>query len=156
MKNSVLFLVSIFFLSASFFNITAQARKMMRHDGNKENLKEQLNLSDEQMKKIDDLRLIHEEKMIDVKSELAKRKLEMKKLRSGDEISRAELLKLTKEISEIKTKIALEKINHQMDVYDQLSKDQKKIWSKMHFNRERKMDRNKMREGMCNRDRNRL
>jgi len=156
MKNSALFILALFFLSASFFSITAQERKMMRHDGNKENLREQLNLSDEQMKKIDDLRLIHEEKMIDVKAELAKKKLEMKKLRSGDEISRNELLKITKEISEIKTKIALEKVNHQMDVYDHLNKEQKKIWSMMHFNKERKMDRNGMHDGKRNRDRDRL
>jgi Spy/CpxP family protein refolding chaperone len=153
MKNSALFILALLFLSASFISIQSQQRKMMHQDGNKENLREQLNLSEDQMKKIDDLRLIHNEKMIDIKAELAKKKLEMKKLRSGDELSRNELLKITKEMSEIKIKIAVEKVNHQMDVYDQLSKEQKKIWSKMHFNKERRMNMDKMHDGKRDRDR---
>lgn len=153
MKNSALFVLALFFLSTSFFSIQPQQRKMMHPDINKEKLREQLHLSDDQMKNIDNLRLIHEDKMIDIKTGLAKKKLEIKKLRSSDEISRSELLKITKEIGEIKNKIAVEKVNHQMDVYEQLNIEQKKIWSNMHFDRDRKMDRNRMHEGKRNRDR---
>ena len=92
------------------------------------NLKEQLNLSEDQEKKIEDLRLTREESMIKFRSDLELKDLEMRKLKSSEKFSRSEMINLTKEISAIKNDIALSRTNHQMDVYELLDESLRKIW----------------------------
>jgi Spy/CpxP family protein refolding chaperone len=91
-------------------------------------LKEQLNLSEDQEKKIEALKLSQEEKMIKLKSEMELKDLEMRKLKSSDKFSRTEIIDLTKDINAIKNEMALARTNHQMDVYDLLDENQRKIW----------------------------
>lgn len=91
-------------------------------------LKKQLNLSEDQEKKIETLRLSNEEAMIKFKSDLDLKELEMRKLKSSDKLSRNEMINLTKEMNEIKNQISLTRTNHQMDVYDLLDDSQRKIW----------------------------
>jgi hypothetical protein len=52
----------------------------------------------------------------------------MKKIRTSDNMSRSEMLRITKEISAIKDEMALSRVNHQMDVYDILDANQRKMW----------------------------
>ena len=59
---------------------------------------------------------------------LKQKELELKKLKQNDNVSRNDLINLTKELSAIKNEIELAKINHQMDVYEYLDANQKKIW----------------------------
>ena len=92
------------------------------------NLKEQLNLSEDQEKKIEDLRLTREESMIKFRSDLELKDLEMRKLKSSEKFSRSEMINLTKEINAIKNDMALTRVNHQMDVYELLDESQRKIW----------------------------
>ncbi len=92
------------------------------------NLKEQLNLSEDQEKKIEALRLTQEESMIKFRSDLELKELEIRKLKSSDKFSRSEMINLTKEINAIKNDIALTRVNHQMDVYELLDESQRKIW----------------------------
>ena len=91
-------------------------------------LKERLNLTDEQENKIESLRLSHEEAMIKLRADLELKELEIRKIRSGDNLSRDEMIRITKEISAIKNEMALARVNHQMDVYDILDANQRKIW----------------------------
>ena len=113
------------------------------------NLKEQLNLSEDQEKKIEDLRLTQEESMIKFRSDLELKELEMRKLKSSEKFSRSEMINLTKEINAIKNDMALTRVNHQMDVYELLDESQRKIWldKQDQFGNMKHRMRDKMREG---------
>jgi hypothetical protein len=111
------------------------------------NLKQQLNLSEDQEKKIEGLRLSQEETMIKLRSDLELKELEMRKLKSSDKLSRSEMINITKEISAVKNDMALTKTNHQMDVYDLLDENQRKIW----LDKQEKIGhmKHKMKDKMC-------
>jgi Spy/CpxP family protein refolding chaperone len=106
----------------------SQKRDNPRSKDFRMDLKSQLNLSEEQEKKIETLRLTHEESMIKLRSDLELKELEIRKLKSFEKFSRSEMINLTKEISAIKNDMALTRVNHQMDVYELLDENQKKIW----------------------------
>jgi Spy/CpxP family protein refolding chaperone len=112
------------------------------------NLKVQLNLSEDQEKKIDALRLTQEESMIKFRSDLKVKELEIRKLKSSIKFSRSEMINLTKEINAIKNDMALTRVNHQMDVFELLDENQRKIWldKKDQFGNMRHRMKDKMRE----------
>ena len=122
----------------------AQMRNLGDRQDMRETMKKKLQLTDEQSKKIDQLRFNFQEKMIDLTSQLKKKELEREKIFSGDDINRADLVNNTKDTQNIKNQIGLEKINHQMDVYDNLNANQKQIWKDMQLKRDR------MKHGMRN------
>jgi hypothetical protein len=70
----------------------------------------------------------------------------MKKLISSENISRAQMLSLTKELNVIKNEIALARTNHKMDVYEILDNNQKKIWMEQRKGFERMKDKIKNRK----------
>lgn len=113
------------------------------------NLKEQLNLSEDQEKKIEALRLTQEESMIKFRSDIELKELEIRKLVSSQNLSRGEMINLTKEINAIKNDMALTRVNHQMDVYELLDESQRKIWldKQDQFGNMKHRMRDKMREG---------
>lgn len=92
------------------------------------NMKELLNLSEDQGNKIEALRLSQEESMIKFRADLELKELEIRKLKSSEKFSRSAMINLTKDINAIKNEIALARTNHQMDVYDLLDESQRKIW----------------------------
>ncbi len=131
MKNLIVVLSVLFIIS--FFNqpVLSQNREQSKSKNYRMDMKGQLNLSEDQEKKIEALKLSQEEKMIKLKSEMELKDLEMRKLKSSDKFSRTEIINLTKDINEIKNEIALAKANHQMDVYDLLDESQRKVWLDM-------------------------
>jgi protein CpxP len=94
-------------------------------------MKKKLQLTDEQAQKIEQLRFNFQEKMIDLNSQLKKKELEREKILSDENLNRSDLVSITKEIQNAKNNIAIEKVNHQMDVYDILNANQKQIWKKI-------------------------
>lgn len=116
-----------------------------------------LQLTPEQEKTITALRLQHQEKLIDLNADLKKSELQKAKLLSGDVVNRNDLLNNAKEIGQIKEKIAAERINHQMDVYDNLDANQRLIWKDMMLKGDRMKKgmkdgiRNNMKDKMMNR-----
>lgn len=135
MKNTIIAFLSIFFVLAIITDASAQNRKEMMHKFQK--MQEQLNLTDQQKTKIEDLRLKHQEQMIDMRAELNKARLENHKLRKSEKLNRSDLLNQTKKMNAIKNKIAEARANHKMDVYELLTADQRKTWNEMKFNRPR-------------------
>jgi Spy/CpxP family protein refolding chaperone len=123
-----------------------------------EMMMKKLQLTDDQQKKISDIRLQHQERMIDLTSELKKKELQKEKILSGDQVQRNDLLKITSEIGEVKNKIAAERVNHQMDVYNLLDANQKQTWQKMMLNMDnmRYKMRGEMMGGMRDRMRNKM
>jgi len=125
----------LIFVLGVLFTVTALSPQLYSQKGgnprSKEfrmNLKSQLNLSEDQEKKIEALRLSQEESMIKFRSDLELKELEIRKLKSSDKFSRSELINLTKEINAIKNDMALTRVNHQMDVYELLDESQRNIW----------------------------
>lgn len=106
-------------------------------DDMRQMVKNKLNLTPEQEKKISDLRFQHQEKLIDLTSDLKKKNLEKEKILSADVVKRDELIKVTKEIGELRNKVEVENINHQMDVYDILDANQKSVWKDMQLKKEK-------------------
>jgi Spy/CpxP family protein refolding chaperone len=128
MKNLIFLLSALFLISAFNQQIFSQKRDHSKSREYRMDMKEQLNLSEDQEKKIEVLKLSQEEKMIKLKSEMELKDLEMRKLKSSDKFSRTEIINLTKDINAIKNDMALARVNHQMDVYDLLDESQRKIW----------------------------
>jgi hypothetical protein len=128
MKNLIVVLVILFLVTLVNQEIYSQKREHRNGKDFRMEMKERLNLSDEQENKIEGLRLSHEEIMIKLRADLELKELDMRKIRTSDKLSRSEMIRITKEISAIKDEIALARVNHQMDVYDNLDANQKKIW----------------------------
>ena len=129
MKNLILALSVLFVTTVLNPQLYSQKRDHSKMTDSQMNLKQQLNLSEDQEKKIDGLRLSHEEAMIKFRSDLELKELEMRKLKLSEKLSRAEMINITKEISSVKNDMALARTNHQMDIYDLLDENQRKIWS---------------------------
>ncbi len=96
----------------------------------RERIHEELNLTEEQESRIEELRFSHESTMIDLRAELEKKELALQELKSKSKYTRDEFLAATDEIIKVKNKIELTRANHQMDVYEILDPDQKEIWNK--------------------------
>ena len=128
MKNLIYVLVILFAVSFGGQDTYSQKKNNKRQNEYRKELKENLNLTDEQEKKIQELRNSHQEVMIKYSADLDLKELELKKLKQNDNVSRNDLINLTKELSAIKNEIALEKVNHQMDVNENLNANKKKIW----------------------------
>lgn len=146
----------LIFVLGVLFTITALSSQLYSQKGDnprskdfRMNLKEQLNLSEDQEKKIEALRLNQEESMIKFRSDLELKELEIRKLKSTDKFSRIEIINLTKEINAIKNDMALTRVNHQMDVYELLDESQRNIWldKQDQFGNMKHRMRDKMREG---------
>ncbi|RPI69893.1 MAG: hypothetical protein EHM47_13100 [Ignavibacteriales bacterium] len=89
---------------------------------------EKLNLTEEQENKISDLRTNHQKKMTDYKAELEKAKIDMRDIRNSSGVSRNNLISAVEKMNDVKNKMAVERINHHMDVYELLNDEQKEIW----------------------------
>jgi len=105
----------------------AQPKEKMKMDF-KGNMIEKLNLTDVQKDKISDLRSKNQKEMIDLRAELKKKEIDMKDLRKDPKLTREGLVSAVKDINVIKDKIAIARANHQMDIYEVLTPEQKKIW----------------------------
>ena len=125
-------LLSAFFISG---NIYAQEfpgknreKRVMEF---KEQMKDRLNLTEDQMDKIEALKLTHRKEMIDLRANLEKKEVELEQLKNTLNFSRDEYMNKINEIIAAKNKIQIAKANHQMDVYQLLTDQQKKEWNKM-------------------------
>ncbi len=85
-----------------------------------------LNLTEEQEKKIDDLELQHEKKMIDLRAELDKTKLMKRELIKKGNFNKNDYLEAEEKIMQAENKIKMEKARLKMDKYSLLDENQKK------------------------------
>jgi Spy/CpxP family protein refolding chaperone len=131
MKNLILVSTVLFAIAIFSSGLYSQNQDHQRGKNLRMELKKQLNLTEDQEKKFETLRFSHQESMIKLKSDLELKELEMRKLKSSDNFSRSGIIDLTKEISAIEGDMALARTNHQMDIYDLLDANQKKIWLEM-------------------------
>ena len=111
-------------------NIFAQEMMQQKKQFQKQ-VHQQLNLTEEQQTKVDELKFTHQKEMIDLKANLDKKELDMNELKSKGNYTRDEYLNKVNEIISARNKIALSVANHHMDVYQLLDENQKKEWNKM-------------------------
>lgn len=92
---------------------------------------EKLNLTDDQKDKIEQLKLKHQEEMIDLRADMQKKRLAVKELRQKGNYSRSDFLNLVNDLSASRSKIAAARANHRMDVYELLTDQQKQTFNRM-------------------------
>lgn len=136
---TAILIFTVFFSSLSYSQKNSDVRKNQFRGG----IMNELNLTKEQKEKVSKFSLDLQEKMIDMTSELQKKELEKKKILLNENVSRDEMIKLTKDISAIKNQIELMRINHQMDIYDILDANQKTVWKDIQLNKGRFKERMK-------------
>lgn len=138
MKSTAISFIAFLFVITLFVDASAQKR-MQRHETS-DRIIDQLNLTELQKQKIDDLSDKHQEQMIDLRAEQQKTRLENKKLRRSDNLNRTDLLNQTQKMNSIRNKISEARANHFMDVYDILTDEQRKVWTEMKSERRGNMD----------------
>ncbi|MBV6419456.1 MAG: hypothetical protein DAHOPDDO_00676 [Ignavibacteriaceae bacterium] len=111
-------------------NIFAQ-EMLQKKQQFRDQIHKQLNLTDDQQTKIDELKLAHKKEMIDLKANLDKKELALAELKNKGNYSREEFLNKINDVITARNKIAISFANHQMDVYEQLDENQKKEWNKI-------------------------
>jgi len=129
MKYRIMALIMVTTLILSN-NISAEGNMQKKEQFQKQ-IHQQLNLSDEQQTKIDDMKLTHQKDMIDLKANLEKKELELRELKNKGVYTRDEYMNKVNDIISARNKIALSVANHHMDVYQILDENQKKEWNKM-------------------------
>ena len=89
-----------------------------------------LNLTDSQKETMKELKFEHEENMINLKSEVKKAELEIKKLMSTENFDVSDLKSLLSEKRAVENKIEDAKFEHWVSVYKILDESQKNKWEK--------------------------
>ena len=84
-----------------------------------------LDLSDEQEKKIDDLRTAHMKDMLPLRNELNEKRARLQTLRSADKYDASETEKTLEEMSAIKLKMAKSREAHKQEVRSLLTEEQR-------------------------------
>lgn len=145
-KLIVSFIITVFVLSSG--NLLAQRKSEFKPFG--KNMCAELNLTDAQQKSIEDLKADKQKKMIDLKAEIQKKKIDMKKLFSDGLKNEDEFLKLTDNISKLKSELRTLNAKHLIAVSKILNDDQKKMWLekvRMNNNRGERMGHGDMMRG---------
>lgn len=135
MKSKILVLAAVLaalLISGNLFSQEFHQGNRER-DGmrNRDRIQEKLNLSTEQVDKIEALKLSHRKEMIGLRADVEKKEVELEELKYTLNFSRDAYLNKINEIISAKNKIELARANHQMDVYQLLDDNQKQEWNKM-------------------------
>jgi len=86
----------------------------------------ELNITDEQLKKIDNLVVTYEKKLIDLRSELSKHRLEMRQLfQNQDEVDLNQLKKALEVASQLKNEMVLQRFKLRQEINAVLTKEQR-------------------------------
>lgn len=107
----------------------AKKQMMMEHRGHffgdPERMKKDLNLTDEQVARIEGINKEHRKKMLDYKEKLAPREIQLKKLLLEDTVDMARVRTLLKEIGDLRVELQALRIEHRLDIEKVLTPDQK-------------------------------
>lgn len=86
----------------------------------------ELNITDEQLQKIDDLVVTYEKKIIDLRSELSKHRLEMRQLfQNQDEVDLNQLQKALEVASQLKNEMVLQRFQLRQEINSVLTEEQR-------------------------------
>ena len=132
MKKSFLIvgLIAAFVIAAAV-NFYPQNNNAPKGERIRGRMFEKLNLTDAQKDKIEQLRLKNQEEMIDLRADMQKKRLAIKELKLKGNYSRSDYLNLVNDLNASRDKIAAARANHRMDIYEQLTDQQKEIFNRM-------------------------
>jgi Spy/CpxP family protein refolding chaperone len=85
---------------------------------------EDLNLTDQQQQKLEDLRFQHQKAMIQKNANLKEAKLEMRNMMQKTEVDEKTILAKQKQISTLKSEIAEARLKHRLEMRKVLNKEQ--------------------------------
>lgn len=94
-----------------------------------------LNLDEDVLKKMQEMRLKNREKILELKNQIEKKELEMEKVLIDEKLDFKKLLSIHDEISNLRQKISREKIEQKIEMYKLLPDDKKEEARKMFFHR---------------------
>ena len=133
MKKLSIFVVMLLVSALSFSNITAQPfMHKMGPKFERGRFMNELNLTDAQQKKVNQLRFDNQQKAIDLKAQIEKKRLAIREMMVNNDVNGNKLLTLTNSISDLQSKMKSSKVKMWLNVYNILNKDQQKLWTK-HF-----------------------
>lgn len=124
----------ILIIILSIFSGSLFAQKPFKNKPDKniimhERIIQKLNLTEDQLKKLNQIKFSFEENRIELFAKLQKNRLEMKKMVKSSEINNSELLKLTEEGSRLSAELDKSRTKMWLDIYDILDDEQKVIWA---------------------------
>lgn len=105
--------------------VNAQPRGMM-------GVAEELNLTDDQIEKMEAFRFEHQKAMIQKRADLKTARLELKELMRKAKVDRKAAISRQEKISSVRSETARMKLDHRLQVRDLLSEDQVKKWQEFH------------------------
>jgi len=97
-----------------------------------------MNLTDNQIQKIQKLKIEHQEYIIDLRTVIQKNRLAIKKIMLKDNFNEADFLNLSRKNSDLRAKIHDSRLKMQLGIYKLLNTDQKKIWKTKFLKMEKK------------------
>jgi Spy/CpxP family protein refolding chaperone len=127
-KTTLLFIVLLLLVTLELFAQPGPGRRGLNRGWWLNS--EQLNLSAEQLKKIEDIRLSFQQEMIDMQADIKKEELNLQKLKKNNP-NRNDYLNGVKKLGSLKQEAALKRANHHMDIYELLTAEQKEIFDNM-------------------------
>jgi len=117
----------------------AKAPRQMKGDArggerreNIERMKDKLELTDDQIEQIRDIRYDNEVASIDRRAELEKARLEMEMLMTDDAFDRNKIYKQAEKVAEIQKDMQLSKVSAKLDFMDILSDEQREKLGELH------------------------
>lgn len=131
MKRVLISLLSMSLLLSAFS--LGQPHKQLRPfkgEGPRMKFMEELNLTEDQKKDLEKIRFDSMNEMIDIRSKMAKSRLELQKLFQADAPDRSAIEKKLGEVSQFQSQMAQKRINGWFAVNKILTPDQQKVWKK--------------------------
>jgi len=133
MRTSVIALITIFLFATMFVSESNAQGRMGKRQGmrtgqNCTKMFTALNLTDTQKDKITSLRESHQKAMIDLRAQVQKDMLDLKELKTNENPSRNDVLSAVEKLNKSKDAMALARANHQMDVREVLTLEQRKTF----------------------------
>ncbi len=87
-----------------------------------------LNLTEEQEKQIQALRIKHLKEVLPIETEIKIKEIELEDLWQAEKIDAKGIVAKVKEIGELRNKLELAKVNHRIEVYKLLTPEQRKVF----------------------------
>ncbi|MCK5834060.1 periplasmic heavy metal sensor [bacterium] len=92
-----------------------------------EQMADHLELNQDQVDRIDDLRYEMKKKSIDMHADLEKARLELQRLMDADDLNRKAIISQVENVNELEDKLGILKIENMLDVSDVLTFEQRKM-----------------------------
>uniref|UniRef100_A0A7C4CEK5 Periplasmic heavy metal sensor n=1 Tax=candidate division WOR-3 bacterium TaxID=2052148 RepID=A0A7C4CEK5_UNCW3 len=83
-------------------------------------------LSDEQLQKMDNLRIAHLKEVLPLRTDLEIKEMELAALWRAEKLDAAKVLAKVKELNELRNRLELAKVNHRIATYNVLTPEQRK------------------------------